>query len=168
MATNRKWVFLFAVAAVLAWVGSAAFLYGQKTTGSIQGTATDTTGAVIPGVKIAVTNTATNVSATTTTSSEGTYLVSNLDPSTYVVTAEHPGFERQVQQGGAGSCSCGHCCGHTFGGWRGYSVNHRAGSIRPHHPRHGRPRNLSSGQHPGRSSRRAFGRIPSSRLVCLS
>jgi hypothetical protein len=99
MTTNRKWVYLFAVAAVLAWVGSSALLYGQKTTGSIQGTVTDSTGAVIPGVKITVTNTATNVSATTTTSSEGTYLVSNLDPSTYVVTSEHAGFERQVQQG---------------------------------------------------------------------
>ena len=99
MATNRKWVVLFAVAAVLAWVGSGAFLYGQKTTGSIQGTVTDSTGAVIPGVKIAVTNTATNVTASATTSSDGTYLVTNLDPSTYTVTAEHPGFERQVQQG---------------------------------------------------------------------
>lgn len=99
MATSPRRMFLIAVAAALAWVGCTAFLYAQRTTGSIQGSVTDSSGAIIPGVKITVTNVATNVTATVVTSNEGTYLVSNLDPSTYIVTAERQGFRRQVQEG---------------------------------------------------------------------
>ncbi len=73
----------------------AGLCFGQaQTTGTISGTITDTSGAVVPGVKITVTNTATGLSQTTTTSGTGYYTVVNLPGGVYDVTAEKEGFQR--------------------------------------------------------------------------
>jgi len=46
-----------------------------------------------------LTNQATNVSRTTTTDGEGTYLFSLVEPGTYRLTVEHGGFKKNVQSG---------------------------------------------------------------------
>lgn len=76
---------------LLAATGS---LFGQAgATGSIVGTVTDTTGAVIPKVQITITNEATNVPFHTLTSSTGDYVAPSLNPGVYTVSAKLAGFQ---------------------------------------------------------------------------
>lgn len=65
---------------------------------SIQGTVTDTTGAVISGAKIIVTNKETGRALTAVSSDAGVYRVTGLAPGDYSVTAERDGFKRQELQ----------------------------------------------------------------------
>jgi hypothetical protein len=65
-------------------------------TGTILGTVTDSSGAIIPNVKVTVTNTQTNVVFRTVTSSAGDYQAPALSPGTYKVSAETKGFEKSV------------------------------------------------------------------------
>src|SRR6266550_2263761 len=64
----------------------------------INGEVTDEAGAVVPDAKVTVTNVDTNVSQTTTTTSAGTYLVTDLIPGTYVVKIEKIGFKTFVSK----------------------------------------------------------------------
>src|SRR5712691_11424197 len=72
-------------------------LLGQTTTGSIVGNVKDPSGAVLPGATITVTNEATNVSRDVTTSQTGDFIVANLLPATYSVTAKLAGFKTLVR-----------------------------------------------------------------------
>src|ERR1017187_3714449 len=65
-------------------------------TGTILGTVTDTSGAILPNVKVTITNTATNVVFHAVTSSSGDYYAPSLNPGTYVVSAEVKGFAKSV------------------------------------------------------------------------
>src|SRR5262249_52808836 len=65
----------------------------------IQGTVTDSTGAVVPMATIRVTNPATGIARQTTTSAEGVYFIVSLGPGRYQVTAEKPGFAKVEQNG---------------------------------------------------------------------
>ena len=64
----------------------------QFDTASVVGTVRDSSGSVIPNAKVTLTNTATGVSATKTTSADGSYEFFAVKPGTYVVTAEQTGF----------------------------------------------------------------------------
>ncbi|HXZ31764.1 MAG TPA: TonB-dependent receptor [Terriglobales bacterium] len=68
----------------------------QEATGRIVGTITDPTGAVIPGVQITVTNTATQVSRTANTNQDGYFQVLALPIGNYTIVAEHEGFRTVV------------------------------------------------------------------------
>src|SRR5271154_49604 len=70
-------------------------LFAQSTTatGSVQGTLTDASGAVVPNAKITITNKGTNESFEVTTSSSGTYNSGALVPGEYVVRAAVQGFK---------------------------------------------------------------------------
>ncbi|HEX3251128.1 MAG TPA: TonB-dependent receptor [Pyrinomonadaceae bacterium] len=59
-----------------------------STTGSIEGTVTDTAGAAVPGVAVKVTSPNLISAQTATTDSSGRYKVSNLPPGRYAVTVE--------------------------------------------------------------------------------
>ena len=61
-------------------------------TGTIVGTVVDSTGAVIPGAEITITESDTNVTTQTMTSPSGSYTVASLKPGTYRVTAVAKGF----------------------------------------------------------------------------
>jgi len=63
-------------------------------TGTILGTVTDSSGAVVPNAKITVTNTATKVASQTISNSAGDYNVPGLNPGTYTLTAEATGFQK--------------------------------------------------------------------------
>jgi outer membrane receptor protein involved in Fe transport len=64
----------------------------QDATGRIFGTVYDPQGLVVPGVKMTVTNTATQVARVATTNSEGTFQLLALPIGNYKVTAERAGF----------------------------------------------------------------------------
>ena len=76
-----------------------ATLAAQATFGTITGSVTDSSGAVVPGVAVLVTNEGTNASRTVTSSSSGTYEVPNLNAGRYRVTSKHPGFKTFIVQG---------------------------------------------------------------------
>ena len=68
----------------------------QTTTGSIVGTVTDPSGAVLSGASVTVTNMGTGISVKTNTDSAGNYVVSPLLVGRYSVSVEAPGFKRAV------------------------------------------------------------------------
>ncbi len=68
-------------------------------TGTILGTVTDVSGAIVPGATVTVTNTATSVAFRTVTTSSGDYVAPALTPGTYSVSAEAKGFEKYVARG---------------------------------------------------------------------
>ena len=73
-------------------------VYGQGSTGGgIAGTAKDTTGGVLPGVTITLTQTETGRVRTTLTGDEGRYLAPGLELGIYAVAAELVGFQTLVQ-----------------------------------------------------------------------
>lgn len=81
----------------MAWLTLPA---GAQTAGegSIQGTVTDTTGAVIAGAKVVATNNATGVSTAQPTTSGGVYNISPVIPGTYTVTISAKGFRTFKQE----------------------------------------------------------------------
>ena len=72
---------------------SLNMLLAQSGAGSIQGTVTDATGAVIPGASINVVNTETNVATNTKTNDVGFYQVPGLFTGNYAVTITAPGMK---------------------------------------------------------------------------
>jgi len=71
----------------------AVGVFAQSGRGTILGTVTDPTGAVMPEVSVAVMNTATNVKSTATTDELGNYRTPYLIPGPYAVTFEKEGFK---------------------------------------------------------------------------
>src|SRR6185312_17123905 len=72
--------------------------FGQAVYGSIFGTVTDPSGAVIPNAKVTVTNTRKGTSDTVTTDASGNYRVTHLIPDLYQVKVESQGFETSVSE----------------------------------------------------------------------
>ncbi len=89
------------LSAVFLTVAPAALCFAQVDTGSIFGTVKDTSGAVIPGVKVTLTNQGTAQVLTTSTGASGEYTFSPLKVGVYSVVAEFRGFER-VEHTGVG------------------------------------------------------------------
>src|SRR5262245_10236589 len=79
---------------VLAMAAPAA---AQDFRGSIAGSTVDSSGAVVPGVTILVTNKDTGVSQEAVTNGDGRYQVGYLNPGVYSVTAELSGFKKIVR-----------------------------------------------------------------------
>jgi hypothetical protein len=65
----------------------------------LTGTVTDASGAVMPGVKVTITNSGTGVARTLETNASGAYLAPELVPGTYEVKAEAFGFKTYSQTG---------------------------------------------------------------------
>src|SRR5579864_7294524 len=64
--------------------------------GSISGTVKDASGAFMPGVKVTLTNTATNARMETTTDANGEFQFPQLAPTTYSLDVEAKGFKRAI------------------------------------------------------------------------
>lgn len=91
--------FLLMVGALL--LGSFASVVpasAQAVYGSIFGTITDHTGAVVPGTTITVTDVSKDTSVTTETNSSGAYTVQHLIPDTYRVEAQAKGFSKSTAE----------------------------------------------------------------------
>ncbi len=83
--------------AVLVLLGSLfglAVSFAQVDAGAILGTVRDTSNAVIPGVKVTLTNEDTGISQSTTSSSTGEYIFAPVRIGTYSLVAEFQGFQR--------------------------------------------------------------------------
>src|SRR6476646_9376208 len=83
---------------ILSWMAASAF--GQATgTATMLGAVTDSTGSVVPGAKITVIQTGTNFTFTSTTTSEGTWYIPNLNSGAYQIKIEASGFKTSVRDG---------------------------------------------------------------------
>ena len=87
------------IVGLLMVVTSGHPLFAQVLYGTLTGTVTDTTGAVVPGAKITAVETATGVSHEVQANSEGIYTFSNLNPGTYQVTISAPNFSPKQENG---------------------------------------------------------------------
>jgi hypothetical protein len=93
------------VSAAIAWLASFLLIFfalfpaaaqAQQLLGAINGTVTDTSGAVVPGATVKVVNVGTNLTLTTQTNKTGAYTFVNLPLGTYTVTISKANFKTVV------------------------------------------------------------------------
>src|SRR5580658_822260 len=75
---------------------TTTFVVGQTFRGTILGSVTDPSGAVVAGAAVKVCNVATGLERTTTTSADGSYTVPELPIGTYSVTVSLTGFQTTI------------------------------------------------------------------------
>jgi hypothetical protein len=80
-------------------LASSTSAYAQFDRGSISGTVKDPQGAVVPGVTVTATSTATQQSRMTVTDGSGFYTFPNLPPGRYDISAELQGFKKNTRAG---------------------------------------------------------------------
>jgi hypothetical protein len=104
MLSRRFWMQLLSLTTLILFV--CVSLQGQSTYGTVSGTATDSSGAALPGAQVTLTNTGTGETRTQSTGSEGLYQFVNVIPGQYRLEIEKAGFKHythanvvvQVQQ----------------------------------------------------------------------
>jgi hypothetical protein len=69
----------------------------QQLTGSVEGIVRDSSGGVVPGASVQLSNTATGIVQTQTTGPAGAYLFSTVQPGAYRLTVELTGFKKASQ-----------------------------------------------------------------------
>ena len=69
-------------------------LNGQSTSGTVLGTVKESSGAVVPGAVVNLTNAGTNAKHSTRTSDTGSFQFVNLEVGTYQLTVEATGFQK--------------------------------------------------------------------------
>src|SRR5438105_10603751 len=78
---------------------AASSASAQTNTGQISGTIRDTSGGVLPGVTVTITNVNTGIARSEVTATNGFYVVPNLAVGTYSVAAELQGFRKAEKTG---------------------------------------------------------------------
>ena len=68
-------------------------LPAQIVSGTITGSVKDSSGAAIPGAKVGLVNTETNLSRESASNESGDFIFSTLPPGKYQITASHAGFK---------------------------------------------------------------------------
>ena len=89
----RAWTLCVLAAAVL-----APSLFAQLYTGSVGGTVTDPSGAVVPNAKVTLTDIAKNQAQEQTTDANGNFVFRNVAPSTYSLRVETAGFTPYLRE----------------------------------------------------------------------
>src|SRR5437868_4786133 len=74
-------------------------LAAQKDTGVIRGLVTDSSGAVVSGAQVTVTNSSTGQTRSAASNTEGEYVFNELQPGTYEVRVKQAGFKEFVSRG---------------------------------------------------------------------
>ena len=80
-------------------VMTATSLVAQTFRGTILGTVTDPSGAVVAGAQVSAKNTGTGQERVTTTSADGSYTIPELPIGTYTVTITQSGFQTFIATG---------------------------------------------------------------------
>ena len=73
--------------------------WAQSFFGNLRGNVTDAAGAAVVSAKVTLIEEATGVSRSAVTSSSGEYVFANINPNTYTVIVEHPGFKKVEVKG---------------------------------------------------------------------
>lgn len=93
---SNRWFCVSAAVALGALV--AGILTAQEYRGRVQGVVSDATDAVVTGATVRLKNVNTGLEAVRQTDAYGHYLFDLVEPGTYVVAAEMPGFSRLLQE----------------------------------------------------------------------
>ncbi len=88
-------MWLCCLALLLVAASAGVRIEAQTITGSIRGTVTDPSGAVVPGAKVTAVNVATGVASTTVSNKSGLYNFQFLVIGQYKIMATAPGFDTQ-------------------------------------------------------------------------
>lgn len=97
--TFRREFFVLLLAMSLQCLLPSEMASAQSTTGSVYGTVTDSTGAIVPGIVITITNVETGKAQTALANDSGEYLFPTMEPGNYAVSASQPGFKSVTQKG---------------------------------------------------------------------
>ncbi len=92
-----RWGMAMVLAAGLVLGIPSSQVRGQAVNGTLLGTVTDASGAVIPNAVVVATEVNTNISRTTKTNESGNYVFSDVTPGKYSVSAEQQGFKKEVR-----------------------------------------------------------------------
>src|SRR5262245_42492953 len=95
---SGQWLCLRSICVAICLSAFVAAISAQTTSTTILGTVTDSTGAVVSGAKVTVTNTRTGVKREVTTSSTGDFTFPLLDVGVYDVTVDAQGFKNEVRR----------------------------------------------------------------------
>src|SRR5215510_16196659 len=87
------------LAAFLAVSLTSTTAWAQVETAQISGTIKDSSGAVLPGVQVTATQTATGAKRSTVSNETGNYVLPSLPTGPYMLQAELPGFKSHIQTG---------------------------------------------------------------------
>jgi len=91
MSSKRVALLLVVLFSLFAFAPSA--LFAQGNTGTVSGTVTDSSGAVVAGATVTLTYSATGSARTSTTNDKGFYVFAYANPGTYNVTVSKQGFK---------------------------------------------------------------------------
>src|SRR5262245_8755144 len=94
---TKKSTYISVCLCLLLVMPAAAF--PQAANGTITGTVSDASGAVLPGSSVEVKNAATAVSFSTIATETGNYAAPNLPPGVYSITISLPGFKKYERSG---------------------------------------------------------------------
>ncbi len=86
-----RWLSAVALAAIVLLPPAVLRAQSQATTGIIRGTVTSASGEAVPGATVALRNTRTNITRTTTSNERGIFVAALLPVGTYDVSARSPG-----------------------------------------------------------------------------
>src|SRR5690349_9897924 len=89
---NRYWSNYATAILIVFSLLVTACLWGQTSRGTVAGTITDPSGAVIKGAQVSLKSLGTGIVRQATTNNEGTYRFDAVDPAAYEVTASFQGF----------------------------------------------------------------------------
>jgi len=90
---------LFALLVTMAWLLSGVFLFGQETTGGLQGTVKDASGAVVSHAHIVLRSPALGGDKSLDSESTGYYRFANLSPGVYSLEVTAKGFKTFKREG---------------------------------------------------------------------
>lgn len=77
----------------------AAAAHAQTIRGTITGTVTDSTGAVVPGATVVMAHAATGVTTSAVSNPQGVYTIPLLQPGVYDVSVDLQGFKKYLRSG---------------------------------------------------------------------
>ena len=96
MFNNAKHVGRLLVLIALLLAVRPSLVFGQASfEAQVRGTVRDSSGSIIVGARVTITDVATNISNVTTTDERGTYIFNGLHPATYTVKSEASGFRAE-------------------------------------------------------------------------